>query len=528
MQRKFKMQNRIEIRSVVRCQVGALLVLCCLVTGAAQATPISHTRTLHNVNYVVAGAAGVGGGTGTITIAGVSGTVTKAYLYWHGINNTGADAVYNNPTVTINGNSVTGVAIGDASTNCWGAGSSRAFEADATAFVSGNGPYTIAGLSSCAGCNANGASLVVVFNDGNPANDRDLAFFTGNDSNYSEGFPGETDGWHAVSTPISYAGGPVRSVFHVADGQSAPDDSITFTTGGPPLTIPDSATLWDGNSLPSAGTSRAGDGDLWDIHTFDITAAFGAPGPTTLHLDGQENSGDCLGLVLMLLDLEPGSAPPPPPPTSGCQLPTSIRADFNGTPIASNRYIWFNSVFKPSGLGSTPVTFHFTQQTISSSAFTLSVPDAIVTFDPAATSASTTFTGGMWITRVPASGLAGNTFLSGLGYLVPGNIPGGLKNVTWSATVILDTPGTKIQWQWAAAVYKTFSSDNNALGIKPVDDNKASSYKNSDHAGTPENFKSSVTQGARGGGGANYTGGYSGTAKVGPCPQQTPTSSSMP
>jgi hypothetical protein len=49
-----------------------------------------------------------------------------------------------------------------------------------------------------------------------------------------------------------------------------------------------------------------------------------------------------------------------------------------------------------------------------------------------------------------------------------------------------------------------------------VDDNKASVYKNSDHAGTPENFKSSVTGGAPGGG-MNYTGGLSGTAKIGPC-----------
>jgi hypothetical protein len=310
-----KMNNKTEICSIVRWQVGALLALCCLVTGAVQAVPISHTRTLQNVDYVVAGVSGVGGGTGTITIAGISGTVTNAYLYWHGINNSGTGAVYNNPTVTINGNPVTGVALGDATTNCWGAGSSRAFEADVTAFVAGNGPYTIAGLSSCASCNANGASLVVVFDDGNPTNGRDLAFFTGNDSNNPQGFPGETNGWHAVLTPILYAGGPVKAIFHVADGQSFVDNSITFTTGGPPLTIPDSAMLWDGISVPSAGTSRATNGNLWDIHALDITAAFGAAGPTTLNLDGQDPVNDCLSLVVMLLDLEPFSAPPPPTPT---------------------------------------------------------------------------------------------------------------------------------------------------------------------------------------------------------------------
>jgi hypothetical protein len=50
--------------------------------------------------------------------------------------------------------------------------------------------------------------------------------------------------------------------------------------------------------------------------------------------------------------------------------------------------------------------------------------------------------------------------------------------------------------------------------VKPVDDNKASVYHNADHAGTPESFKKSVTGGAMGGGGSNYTGSYSGTGSV--------------
>ena len=131
-----------------------------------------------------------------------------------------------------------------------------------------------------------------------------------------EGFPGEDDGWHATLPGIAYAGGMVKAIFHAADGQDFSDNSITFSTGGPPLTIPDDATLWDGISVPDAGTSRATNGGLWDIHTFDITAAFGPPGSTTLQLDGQDNVSDCLGLVLMLLDLEPGSAPPPTPTPS--------------------------------------------------------------------------------------------------------------------------------------------------------------------------------------------------------------------
>jgi hypothetical protein len=88
--------------------------------------------------------------------------------------------------------------------------------------------------------------------------------------------------------------------------------------------------------------------------------------------------------------------------------------------------------------------------------------------------------------------------------------------VTWSGTINPDTPGVSVQWKWAAAVYKSFSSNYTALGVKPVDDNN--NTKIFDRAGTPENFKSYVTGGATGGGGSNYTGGYSGTATVGPCP----------
>jgi len=76
-------------------------------------------------------------------------------------------------------------------------------------------------------------------------------------------------------------------------------------------------------------------------------------------------------------------------------------------------------------------------------------------------------------------------------------------------------PGISVQWQWAAAVYRfagLLDQGYEGLGVKPVDDNKASLYKNSDHAGTPENFRRYVVGGARGGGGSNFTGSYSGTA----------------
>ena len=87
----------------------------------------------------------------------------------------------------------------------------------------------------------------------------------------------------------------------------------------------------------------------------------------------------------------------------------------------------------------------------------------------------------------------------------------GIKNVIWQATFSSDRSGLSVNWQGGAAVYTNFSTDYNSLGVKPVDDNKASQFQNSYHAGTSENFKQFVIGGAGGGGGSNFTGSYSGT-----------------
>jgi hypothetical protein len=122
------------------------------------------------------------------------------------------------------------------------------------------------------------------------------------------------------------------------------------------------------------------------------------------------------------------------------------------------------------------------------------------------------FLGKGWDTQLQSSGLAGNDLMTAVEFKVPsGGLPGGIKDVSFTATFSSYATGLTVNWQWAAAVYTSFDTDYNAVGVKPVDDNKASEYKNSDHAGTPENFKSFVTGGAAGGGGSNYTGSYSAT-----------------
>jgi hypothetical protein len=199
----------------------------------------------------------------------------------------------------------------------------------------------------------------------------------------------------------------------------------------------------------------------------------------------------------------------------------AISSNFNGTAIPGNSYIWFNSVLKPSGLNATTgaVTIKFTSQKITFGTTTLTVPDATIIFDPSVTCASTMFSGGIWTIKAPKSGLSGNTFLSGLGYKVPAaGLPGGINPVSWSGTFSTNTAGVSLNWQWAAAVYSNFNTNNSALTVKATDDTKGDcTTKNSDHAGTPEAYKTGVIGGARGGGGSNYTGSYSGTMSVAPC-----------
>jgi len=224
-----------------------------------------------------------------------------------------------------------------------------------------------------------------------------------------------------------------------------------------------------------------------------------------------------LAWVLMLIGSEAALAHP-------FKCTSAITSNFNGTAVAAGDSVWFNGVTKVSGLSASPVTVFVTHATITFTAngktYLLTVPDSEITFSTSTTLATTSFEvlskeiGSPlgWDTDLPFSGLAGNDFLAAVTFKVPASgLPGGIKNVIWQATFSSNTSGLTVNWQWGAAVYTNFGTDYNSLGVKPVDDNKASQYKNSDHAGTSENFKSFVIGGATGGGGSNFTGSYSGT-----------------
>ena len=193
-------------------------------------------------------------------------------------------------------------------------------------------------------------------------------------------------------------------------------------------------------------------------------------------------------------------------------------SNFNAQNIPAGDVIWFQSVIQWNGnLPKALTHVHVTNQTLTFSepngnVFVKKVWSAVVTYDPGAASASTVWDASafQWQTTVPAN-YGGDVFASGFAYFVgEGGIPRGTK-VNWSGTFQTSESCLSVNWKWAAAVYSSFTHNNSKIGVKPVDSNSLSSYKNSDHAGTPEQFKAYLVAGARGGGGSNFTGSYSGT-----------------
>ncbi|HXO27688.1 MAG TPA: DUF11 domain-containing protein [Thermoanaerobaculia bacterium] len=251
--------------------------------------------------------------------------------------------------------------------------------------------------------------------------------------------------------------------------------------------------------------------------------------PVCRRAERQIQASPCHRLLAVLGLLCAGAAMlalPAPALAASC---ASVNAsNFNGTPIQGGDTIWFNAVVAVKGIDPTQTTsVAFSSSSITftagGTAYDLAVPNSTITFSPAAAEASTTYdtVSNSWITTVPAS-YSGNVFLSGLAFSVPAaGLPGGANPVTWSGSFASATPGLKVQWQWAAAVYTQFGNDYNADGVKPINGDKLNPYPDSDHAGTPENERPFVTGGARGGGGSNYTGSYSGTVAVVPCPAPT-------
>ncbi len=200
-----------------------------------------------------------------------------------------------------------------------------------------------------------------------------------------------------------------------------------------------------------------------------------------------------------------------------CAQPGSNAANFNGTAINTGSYIWFNANLTATGVPTAGTRLYFRNGNISFTAngvpYSIPVPNAIVIFSATATCATTTYDAASqtWVTTVPVSG-SDEIFFAGVAFPVPTTLTK-VGSVTWDGVFASSTSGLSVNWKWGAAVYTNFTTNYNSLGVKPTH-SASCAYANSDHAGTPESYKSYVTGGATGGGGSNWTGSWSGTKSV--------------
>jgi hypothetical protein len=290
--------------NTVRVGVSALaLVLGMGVLSAPQASAnqIGFFTTVFDTDWTTAGVGGLRGtGSGTINVTGVTGPVTQSYTYWAGPTNS-TDPNFN-AAATINGAAVSGTNIGFSQDNFWGFANSQAYRANTSSVINGNGAYTI----STSDNNTNGAGSLVFFNDGNSANNRDVVVFDGNDSNFDSSF--DPAGWNLNLDGINYTSGSAFITLMVSDGQNfAPDDDGTIEINGTPLV---SGGIFQGDSL-CCGTGPTGNGNLWDIKTFDITS-FLSPGVNNLNVTLGPGTNDAIADIVAAIDLPAGAAPPTP------------------------------------------------------------------------------------------------------------------------------------------------------------------------------------------------------------------------
>ncbi|MEO0248067.1 MAG: hypothetical protein ABIN58_00720 [candidate division WOR-3 bacterium] len=244
-----------------------------------------YADTLHG-NYVTGDTALYYVTSGTVTVSGIPGgaVISKAFLIWDCLLSA------SNPTITFNGNPLTGTLIGTAPTPCRGA-PVYAYIADVTSYVAGNGSYTLSGFPSI----TEGASLIVIYEY---ASDplRNIVFYTG--AYTIEGGMYYRYNWTMTNfradNPVGYA----KITFFFYDGQDIPNGS---DCGWEYLYYEAYA---DSNKQLIAGW----DGAYWDDTTFNMTA-WTPPGATSIQVgyatdcDNHQQGGctDCIGTMGAIL-----------------------------------------------------------------------------------------------------------------------------------------------------------------------------------------------------------------------------------
>lgn len=288
---------------------GALIIIgACLTLSirTSEANSFTYYETVNNSTMVTAGVGGMRNtGTGTLTVAGVTGPVTQSLLYWAGPTNSTDPAA--NANVKVNSNTITGTNIGFSDNNFWGYLNSQAYRADTTSTINGNGSYSLTNFvnTDTAGnqANINGAGTLLFFNG---ASNQDHVIFNGNDANFASAY--DPAGWNMNLNGINYSGGAASITFMVSDGQNfGANDDGTIKINGVSLV---SGGIFQGSSLPG-GTGPTGNGNLWDIVNFDITS-FLSSGVNNLNITLGAGDSDAIAGIVAVVNLPSGAAPVQP------------------------------------------------------------------------------------------------------------------------------------------------------------------------------------------------------------------------
>jgi hypothetical protein len=211
--------------------------------------------------------------------------------------------------------------------------------------------------------------------------------------------------------------------------------------------------------------------------------------------------------------------------TSACQCVANVIFAYETTPppVTCSIYSCFNSQTPGNGwlwcnshISANPeqaCEIHCTGASVTitcnnGKTLTYPVPDCDIVFANNCTAATTSFDGTKWTTTLPTAG-DDEIFLAGCA--IPCNPSfANAQSVCWKGTFSCNTPGTTFNWHWGAACYNNKPPQYGSLGVKACHQTPCG-YNNGDHAGTPENDKSSCVGGGTGGGGSNWTGSWSST-----------------
>jgi|GEM_PF-2409490 len=231
-----------------------------------------------------------------ITIPPLAGNIRHAFLYWQGssvstrVNFLPFNAAGPQPTPAEYAAAwYAGQELGVAATICEPVGRAIAHRADITAaLAAGAGDYlwnfdaTVMGVS-----------LIVLYDDGDSSNNRDVVLYHGNDSNVANSdFPIKQ--WNAYfhSVPYVAASGPVELTMHVSESEDEYGDALTYLNDVQIVGLNE----WDNSSV---------DGVLWDVKARDITAQM-ANGDNSLHLQNTR-AIDCFALLAATIELPAGT-----------------------------------------------------------------------------------------------------------------------------------------------------------------------------------------------------------------------------